>query len=288
MGVSALRGNWRKGAWAAAAALAALVCVAVARYLETEALLEGHYPLRSVAPHAVETKATLARGAHLIRIFGCADCHGADLRGRMVYRGGAGVFASDLRALPKDYSDEDFARAVRFGLNPDGTSLWLMPSASFVYLSGDDMDAILATVDSLPRDAQFLNRPRFAGSARQDIRAGTIVPAAVDALSDESSMDLGPRWSGGRYLARTSCSECHGLDLAGSDDGRVPGLDGVKRYSLRQFFALVHDGRLRDGRYPPGMTAPAHARFRYFADYETMALYDYLWTRGWMSEVTLR
>jgi len=278
----------RWGAWAAGAALAAFACLAGARYLQTEALIEGHYPLRSVAPHALVTLQTVARGSHLAVIFGCTDCHGADLRGRMDWRNGAGVFAPDLRALPSGYSDDDLARAVRFGLNPDGTSLFLMPSGSYVYLSGDDMDAIVAYLRAQPPEAKSQTEPRFAGQARGGIRAGTIVPSAVEALSDETSMDLGPRWSGGRYLARVSCAECHGLDLEGADDGSTPGLDGVRHYTLRQFFALVHDGRLRSGAYAPEMTRLAHARFRHFADYETMALYDYLWTRGWMAEVTLR
>jgi cytochrome c553 len=109
-------------------------------------------------------------------------------------------------------------------------------------------------------------------------RRRDLAPAALDMSESESSLDLGPRYQGGRYLARVSCAVCHALDLAGTSDGRVPNLTAMRRYGLRDFFGLMREGKAQ--RPVPAHRDLARTRFHDFKDYEVMALYDYLSARA--------
>src|SRR5690606_1051994 len=85
------------------------------------------------------------RGAHLYATRGCADCHGGDLGGAKVVdeppvgrlygpnltKGQGGVVA--------DYRDEDWVRAIRHGVNPQGRPLVLMPSMEYSEFSEQDL-----------------------------------------------------------------------------------------------------------------------------------------------------
>jgi cytochrome c553 len=120
--------------------------------------------------------------------------------------------------------------------------------------------------------------PQFKKTTRLAIWRGDLAPAALDMTDTESSLDLGPRYQGGRYLARISCAMCHQLDLAGTPDSRVPNLTALRRYNLHDFFGLLRDGKSQ--RSVPVHRDLARTRFSDFKDYEVMALYDYLAARA--------
>lgn len=248
-------------------------------YLSSEAVIQRRYPLPSTIAHPLQTQESIAAGKHLARVLGCFDCHGSDLRGQTLERPFA-ILAPNLRRPASALSDKDIVRAMRFGLRSNGTSMWIMPSASYVFLRDADMDALIAYLRSLPVSPQMASPPSFDFQARRAIVNEEIAPVAPSVLSTDTPIDLGPRYGGGRYLARTSCAECHGLDLGGSADKRVPALDGVLHYSLGDFFSLMRRGYV-PGRAPkPRMSRLAKARFHDFADYEVVALYRYLYVRA--------
>jgi hypothetical protein len=89
---------------------------------------------------------------------------------------------------------------------------------------------------------------------------------------------MGPRYDGGRYLARIACSECHGTDLSGTTG--APDLIRVAAYSRPAFFNLLRRGWGAHGRAVPTMRRLAQTRFHGFADYEILALFDYLSARA--------
>ena len=62
-------------------ALSFAVCAIV--WLRSEAVIERRYPLPSTTVAASTEAKSIARGAHLIAIAGCSDCHGANLEGRL-------------------------------------------------------------------------------------------------------------------------------------------------------------------------------------------------------------
>lgn len=247
-------------------------------YLASEAQIERRYPLPAVdEPLPVDPKSAL-RGAHLAAIAGCADCHGTDFEGRVVPARYLRIWSANLRIRVADMSDGEFERALRDGIAPDATSLWTMPSADYRYMSETDVAALVAYLRSLGRAGRARPRALWNRAARLALLDGRIVPAVLAVRNAPTSLDLGPRYDGGRYLARIACSQCHGTDLAGADP--APDLDTVSLYSRSAFFDLMRRGYGAHGRRIPVMRRLVARRFRHLADYEIMALYDYLDARA--------
>jgi mono/diheme cytochrome c family protein len=83
----------------------------------------------------------------------------------------------------------------------------------------------------------------------------------------------------GRYLALTSCSECHGQDLNGDSAFSTPSLTIVRRYPADTFATLLRTGVPLGGRKLELMADVALGRFAHFTDEEVAALYAYLHER---------
>jgi cytochrome c553 len=262
-------------------AIAALAGVAAYAYLDSETIIERHYPLFSMDVYYKTDAVTLAHGLHILKITGCRGCHGDNLHGALTHPyPWFPVWSPNLTRSLQTLNDEQFARAVKFGVHPDGTSLWTMPSANYMYMSDTDLSAMIAYIHSLPAKGKTTPPPRFKRLARIAVLRGDLEPAALDMEQNDSSLDLGPRYQGGRYLSRISCALCHGLDLAGTPDSRVPNLTVLRRYTLRDFFGLLREGKSQRRNPVPVHYALAKPRFSDFKDYEVMALYDYLSARA--------
>jgi cytochrome c553 len=269
-----------KWAGLGAAILAGIVCALLGfAWLDSESIIERHYPLLSMDVPVSDKADVIARGHHLAKLAGCMGCHGQRLQGQaMPAIGHFHITASNL--TNSALTDEELARAIRDGLKPDGKSLWIMPSEDYTYMSVADVAAIVSYIRSLPAAGAATPPPTFEHRDRIAILQGDLEPAAVRVVEGGASLDLGPRYEGGRYIARTTCAACHGLDLAGTPDRRVPDLGSVGHYTLRDFFALMREGHAPDYRPTPAMKALSRSRYSDFKDYEVMALYDYLNARA--------
>lgn len=268
--------------WGALAMLAGLALPYVNPtyvWLQSESVLDRRYTLPRSLVTADRSKAGIARGARLVRLAGCTGCHGLDLRGKKLDAPVA-IRASNLRALTRIYADEDFDRAIRRGLRSDASSLWVMPSQAYVYVRDTDIAAILGYLRALQPDGALTPSPKFARTARGRIARGELQPVADLAQTQMPARDLGPHYSGGRYIAMSACGACHGTELDGSVDGRVSGLKAVIRYSRRQFFNLMRKGWSADGRKLKVMSPLATQRFHILMDWEIDPLYAYLTARA--------
>lgn len=246
-------------------------------YLASEASIERRYPLPTASDYA--STVPLARGAHLARIAGCTDCHASDLEGRRMKRPASlHIWSGNLRLAVAQMTGIDFERALRRGMAPDATSLWGMPSADYAYMSANDVAALYRYVHALGPAGARRPPPSWTWRSRLALLDGRIKPSVLAVRDAPSSLDMGPRYDGGRYIVRIACSECHGTDLDGEHD--APGLDSVALYTRSTFFDLLRRGFGAHGRRLPAMYRLAAARFRFFADYEIMALYDYLDARA--------
>jgi cytochrome c553 len=178
----------------------------------------------AVAPVSVPAGAeAVARGKHLAMTRGCVDCHGANLAGLTVIDDGAmgRIDGPNLTrgagGLPADYSDEDYIRAIRHGVNREGRGLFLMPSTDYATLSDADMGALIAYLRSVPA----VDKPRGPVApgpvakallatgrlrlAAQEIEHARIKPSQVAPAANAEY---------GRYVA-ASCTGCHGVNLSG-------------------------------------------------------------------------
>ncbi len=220
---------------------------------------------------AVSTDAAdVARGEHLaVAISGCTSCHGEDLRGLVSIDDPTigTIYAANLTAgqggVGAVYSDEDWARAIRHGIGPDGRILGGMPSNAFAYLSDADLAAILAYIQAAPPvdnvlPARRLSLPGtiiFGAMAYNTLPVNLIDHAAVGGQAPPA----GATAEYGEYLTLIGgCHDCHGPDLGGIDPanappGPPPGPDlrpsgQLGSWSQADFFTALRTGRTPDGR----------------------------------------
>ncbi|MDX1390721.1 MAG: c-type cytochrome, partial [Acidobacteriota bacterium] len=124
-------------------------------------VIGGRAMTRTMAlpPETVATpndSASLARGAHLATIWGCVDCHGADLGGNVMIPGGpfAYLVAPNLTTgsggIGGAASDAALELAIRHGVGLDGRVLMIMPSMEYHAATDEDLGSIIAYVRSVP------------------------------------------------------------------------------------------------------------------------------------------
>lgn len=253
---------------------AAFVYAASARALRRTYDVEAH-PLRVPADSAA-----IAEGARLARIRGCdGSCHGDGARGQLLDEPFLAKGAvPDLTRLAHEYDVMDLERVIRHGVKPDGRSVVrFMPSEMYSRLSDRDLAAIVAYLRSLGPGDGPPPGIHFGPLARLMMAFGRIGFAAehIDSSPIHPSPDRTDPVAFGRYLALTSCSECHGADLEGRPDGKVPDLRIAAAYSLRQFARLMREGVPADGRDLGLMKQVAVGRFSHFTDAEIAALYAF-------------
>src|SRR6056297_235489 len=143
--------------------LVLVVLLAVAgAYAVGNAKVNRTYDVQTAALTVSTDSATVARGEHLVAINGCRDCHGEDLGGVVFadappFRVVAANLTRGKGGIGANYTPEDFDRAVRHGVKPDGRSVFIMPSAAYHQgLSDADMAAMIAYLQQvLPVDNEL-------------------------------------------------------------------------------------------------------------------------------------
>jgi mono/diheme cytochrome c family protein len=92
---------------------------------------------------------TAAYGAYLAPLYGCKECHGADLRG--IKPGGGPPPGPDIVAVAHQHPYEKFELAVRHGVGSSGQQLSTeMPWAIFARMTDDEVVAIYEYLKTLP------------------------------------------------------------------------------------------------------------------------------------------
>ncbi len=191
----------------------------------------------------------MERGAYLFALGGCAGCHTDTADGGPVLAGGRvlatpfGTFyGPNITPDPEfgigGWSDEDFAKALRHGLRPDGSHLYpAFPYTSFTGMRDEDVSALKAYIFSLP-PVQTESRPhdlRFPYGWRFPLGGWKALnftpgPFAGDPGRDET-------WNRGAYLTEAvlHCGECHtprdwlgALDRSRAYAGTAAGPEGKK------------------------------------------------------------
>lgn len=230
--------------------------------------------------------ANATEGQRLARIRGCfGGCHGDTVTGSVFFEApdGTVLTAPDLARAAQKYSNAELERIIRHGVRPDGKSVVLvMPSEMLYNLSDGDLGSIIAYMQSQAPGEDAFPETYFGPLARlmllmfkQD--TGTILAAESidhDATRLDPSPDNPEKF--GKYLAMTSCTECHGQDLLGSSDGNFPPLVIVAAYSLEDFTTLLRTGVAMGDRELDLMARVAASRFTHFTDTEIAALHAYL------------
>ncbi len=231
----------------------------------------------------------IARGRYLFNAGGCAGCHtdvkgkGPPLAGGRALKTPFGVFYSpNITPDPEHgigaWTDDDFMRAMRHGLAPDGTPYFpVFPYPSYTGITDDDLGDLKAYIFSLapvakPNRGHEVKTPfgwRFLvyGWRWLYFEPGPFRP---DPKRDEAG-------NRGAYLveALAHCAQCHtprnalgaldhGQSFAGTTDGPdgdlVPNITpdretGIGRWTDDDLDSLFRQGMIPDGDFVGGAMA---------------------------------
>lgn len=252
-------------------------------YAASEAMVrwpQAKAPVRLVANHGPDA---VARGARIAKIYGCHDCHGADLTGRLFFdeMPVARISGPNLSRRLAHQSDEDIARAIRTGVAADGRPLFVMPSDAFSRLSDGETADLIAYLRTFPAKGEDKPVKELGPVGRIGVLVGKFrsAPAVLKREGDLDPADLGPQYAEGRSLTR-ACIECHGLNLKGGAATGAPDLTVAGAYDLSDFKKLMRTGIAAGDRRLGLMTETAPARFTAFSDQEVEALHSYLRARA--------
>ncbi len=241
--------------------------------------------------------AALKVGRYLFESRGCAECHAADGHGLAFIDTPNGLYvkAPDISAVAggvvADYTEGDWVRAIRHGVNPAGHALLMMPSGDYAGMSDADLAALVAYARNLP--------PVGGSGAEMHLPLLTKALYGIGIIRDAAETidhgrhpppDMTPAATAayGEY-AIEMCTGCHRPDLTGGPiagappewppaSRLVPGPGYVMgRYdTLEKFSAMMRGGKRPDGTMVNAVMP--FASLRNLDDTDLGALYAYLTT----------
>lgn len=299
-----------------------LIISLVVIYSKTQARLTRVYDLPAETVAIPEDAASLEDGRHIFRFRGCEACHSSgeylDLSGPgqtgnihlvspsqdvphmegHVYLDDPAmgkVIATNLTpgkgGVGASYTDEDWVRAIRHGIRPDGSPLLFMPSTEFYFLSDKDLGAVIAYIKSAPPVDHEQPRSSLSLTGRVIMTllpAFTFIPAELipQDVPRPASPEPGITPEYGEYLT-PSCKVCHGLTMSG---GPIPGFpsswppalnltfgegSSLPTWTENDFMTAIRTGRTPDGRELRAKYMPWRS-YKYMEDDELKAVWVYL------------
>jgi mono/diheme cytochrome c family protein len=243
-----------------------LIASVVTVYAVSSRKIAKTFPTAVATLTIPDDEAAIERGRHLvISATACQDCHGMDLGGTVIFEPGpmgylpATNLTSGRGGIGATYSTDDWIRAIRHGVRPDGTSLWIMPSSSYAKIGDADLAAMIAYLKTLPPvDREF--EPKWLGPVGRVLVATGQIPLLIAEetphFSERPTVEVAATVDYGRYLAGIGgCISCHGTDLAGGIEAGPPGSPpstnltsvGLATWSEADFVVALREGRRPDG-----------------------------------------
>jgi mono/diheme cytochrome c family protein len=234
-------------------------------YAITSSRMSKTYSPR-VEPLSIPTdSASIARGRHLTESVGkCQACHGDNYAGKVVMddpafaRLTSSNLTSGKGGIGGEYRDEDWVRAIRFGVGRDGKSLIFMPSEAFTHFNDTDLTQIIAYLKTVPPANMTITKSRDVGPIARivSIVGGfPLLPASlIPADLNRPVVPEGPTAEYGKYLIETGgCTGCHGANLGGQKMGSTttPNLTRsgeLAKWTEADFVKVIRTGARPDGR----------------------------------------
>jgi len=169
---------------------------------------------------------SIAYGKHRAETL-CEGCHGKDLGGIENWFSAGPLGSVDSANLTSGEggfglevtSDEDYVKAIRHGVDPEGKPIFMPAVVAGSFLSDKDLGAIIAYVKSAPPVDRELKGKQFTLLAKILLAVGVLDKLPVETVSHEthvSSPVPAVSIEYGEYLVNThDCRVCHGPQLNG-------------------------------------------------------------------------
>jgi cytochrome c553 len=254
-------------------ALGAIVGLLIVGFIVLTLITRG----KANADYTVETAgltiptdaANIAEGERLVAIRACTDCHGDDFSGGPFVEDAmlGTIYAANLtggeNSATSDFTAEDWDRAIRHGVDDDGTPLWIMPSTDYYRISDRDLEKMIAYLESLP--AVDLDEPYpdpKAGPLGTMLVATGQLPFAAAVIDHTTpppeDVEASVSAEYGQYLA-TTCTGCHKPDftggkIVGAPPGFPPAANLTPAGNLANWTQEDFIHTLRTGTTPEGKT----------------------------------
>ena len=231
-----------------------------------------------------ERAAQVRHGERMATMFGCTGCHGDNLQGQNVTAGEpdyGDMNAPNITLLLSKYDDRALDRLIRHGVPLDGRKFWFMPSEVFQFIADPDYQALVAYLRTVKPKGKQLPPVRIGPALQKQIDDGTghDAVANIAIFKKEVPTDLGPAHALGRYIAMTTCTECHNSKLQGTP-GFAPDLDIAGSYSAAELTALLTIGEGKVKKDLGLMSETAKHRFVRLTPNERAAVIAYLKARS--------
>jgi mono/diheme cytochrome c family protein len=282
-----------------------IVVAGAAMYFMGNARLNKTYdfpPSNIVIP---TDEASIAYGKHRAESL-CEGCHGKDLSGIENWFNAGPLGTVDSANLTSGEggfgreatSDEEFVRAIRHGIDPEGKPLFMPAVISTSNLSDKDLGSIIAYVKSVPPVDHKTNGHNFKPLAKILLAAGKLGKLPVESVSHQNQItapERGVSAAYGEYMVTTNdCLICHGPNLNGGpfpdptktkiSPNLTPGGE-LAAWTEEQFINTIRTGVTPSGHELDPSFMPWDA-FRLFSDDELKAIFVYLQSVPKMEQYT--
>ncbi|MBS1748678.1 MAG: c-type cytochrome [Bacteroidetes bacterium] len=204
------------------------------------------------------------KGKHIAQNRGCMGCHGTNLGGHEVFMPeGSPVGTLVARNITSgkggiQYTDADWIRLLRHGINKEGKSAWFMPAQEICHLSNEEMAALICFVKQQPPVDNTVPDKKIKPLGRLlfFLDKFPLLPAEMidhnASYKDMVEAAVTPEY--GAYLA-TVCQGCHSPNYKGApprapQQPAIPDISAtgeIGQWTEADFVNLFHTGKKPDG-----------------------------------------
>jgi mono/diheme cytochrome c family protein len=237
-----------------------------------------------------DDSASVALGKFIAESHGCQGCHAPDYSGSIFadappFLAVAPNLTAGTGGVGATYSDEDWVRAIRHGVNPDGRGLMIMPSEAYYYLNDEEMGALVSYLKTLEPVDNELPPLQMRPLGKLIMGMDTAMSPAPGLMPDRERIaeaERGPTAEWGHYRASVMCMVCHGGNLQGMQPPDpaspfAPDLRVVAGWGMDGFMEFFRTGTNPSGRASDKDYMPWD-KFAHLGEDELTALYKYLET----------
>lgn len=259
-------------------------------YFSTESRINKVYNVNAQALSIPGDSASYQKGKHIAGNRGCMGCHGANLGGHEVFMPegspvgtlAAGNITGGEGGI--QYTDADWIRLLRHGINKEGKSAWFMPSQEVCHLSNEEMGELICFLKQQPPVNNKMPEKKIKPLGRLLVFFDKFPLFPAEMIDHNATYKevietaVTPEY--GAYLA-TSCGGCHSLNYKGApshgpDQPPIPDISStgdVSKWSEAEFLTAMHTGKRPDGKQ---LSEAMPFKYFTYTDDELKAIYAFL------------